>query len=55
VHGFAKNEQANIDDDELVALRNLAEVMLHYDKAALSLALANKTLIEVICDEKTIP
>jgi hypothetical protein len=55
VHGFAKNEQANIDDDELVALRNLAEVMLHYDEAALSLALANKTLIEVICDEKTIP
>ncbi|MGZ8236264.1 MAG: type II toxin-antitoxin system RelE/ParE family toxin [Methylobacter sp.] len=55
VHGFAKNERANIDDDELVALRNLAEVMLHYDEAALSLALANKTLIEVICDEKTIP
>lgn len=55
VHGFAKNERENIDDDELVALRNLAEVMLHYDEAALSLALANKTLIEVICDEKTIP
>jgi len=55
VHGFAKNERANIDDDELIALRNLAEVMLHYDEAALSLALANKTLIEVICDEKTIP
>lgn len=55
VHGFAKNERANISDDELVALRKLAEVMLRYDEAALSLALANKTLIEVICDEKTIP
>jgi len=28
VHGFAKNEQANIDDDELIALRKLATVML---------------------------
>jgi hypothetical protein len=55
VHGFAKNEQANIDPDELAALRKLAEVMLHYDEAALSFALANKTLIEVICNEKTIP
>ncbi len=55
VHGFAKNEQANIDDDELIALRKLAEVMLHYDEEALGLALANKTLIEVNCDEKTIP
>jgi hypothetical protein len=29
--------------------------MLEYDEAALSSALANKTLIEVICNEKTIP
>jgi hypothetical protein len=55
VHGFAKNEQANIDDDDLVTLRDLAEIMLHYDEVALSAALANKTLIEVICNEKTIP
>lgn len=55
VHGFAKNEQANIDDDELVALRKLAAVMLDYDDATLCRALENKTLIEVICDEKTIP
>jgi len=52
VHGFAKNEQANIDDDELVALRKLAAVMLEYDVAALNCALANKTLIEVICVER---
>lgn len=26
VHGFAKNERANIDDDELLALRKLAAV-----------------------------
>jgi hypothetical protein len=55
VHGFAKNEQANIDDDELTALRKLATTMLDYDDAALCCALENKTLIEVICDEKTIP
>jgi len=55
VHGFAKNEQANIDDDELLALRKLAAIMLAYDDAALCRALENKTLIEVISDEKTIP
>jgi hypothetical protein len=55
VHGFAKNERANIDDDELLALRKLAAVMLEYDEVALNRALTNKTLIEVICNEKTIP
>jgi hypothetical protein len=55
VHGFAKNEQANIDDDELLALRKLAAIMLAYDDATLCRALENKTLIEVTCDEKTIP
>lgn len=29
--------------------------MLDYDDATLCRALENKTLIEVICDEKTIP
>ena len=55
VHGFAKNEQDNIDDDDLVALRKLATTMLAYNDAALASALENKTLIEVICDEKAIP
>jgi hypothetical protein len=55
VHGFAKNEQDNIDDDDLVALRKLATTMLAYNDAALGSALENKTLIEVICDEKAIP
>jgi len=54
VHGYAKNERDNIDDDELVALRKLAAVMLNYDDAALCSAQKNKTLIEVICHEKTI-
>lgn len=54
VHGFAKNERDNIDADELTALRKLAAGMLNYDDAALSSAQENKTLIEVICHEKTI-
>ena len=54
VHGYAKNERDNIDDDELAALRKLAAVMLNYDDAALCSAQKNKTLIEVICHEKTI-
>jgi len=55
VHGFAKNEQDNIDVNDLMALRKLATTMLAYNDAALSSALENKTLIEVICDEKAIP
>ena len=55
VHGFAKNERDNIDADELAALRKLAADMLNYDDAALGSAQENKTLIEVICHEKTIP
>jgi hypothetical protein len=54
VHGFAKNERDNIDADELAALRKLAADMLNYDDAALGSAQENKTLIEVICHEKTI-
>jgi hypothetical protein len=55
VHGFAKNERDNIDANELAALRKLATILLTYDPADLSLALANKTLIEVHCDEEAIP
>lgn len=51
VHGFAKKDQANIDDDELTALRELAYVMLSYDESAISKAIENKTLIEVTCSE----
>ncbi len=54
VHGFAKNERDNIDVDELAVLRKLAADMLNYDDAALRSAQENKTLIEVICHEKTI-
>ncbi len=38
VHGFAKNEQDNIRDDELAAFRLLAAEMLAYDEGALAKA-----------------
>ncbi len=46
-HGFAKNEQANIRDDELVAFRMLAGAMMAYDDAAIAQAMTNGTLMEV--------
>ena len=55
VHGFAKNERDNIDANELAALRKFASTLLTYDPDDLSLALANKTLIDVHCDEEPIP
>jgi hypothetical protein len=55
VHGFAKNERDNIRDDELAALKKLAGELLNYDDAALALALAAGTLMEVKCDEQAIP
>jgi hypothetical protein len=50
VHGFAKNEQDNIGDDELAALKLLATEMLAYDDDALAKAMGNGTLTEVMCN-----
>ena len=55
VHGFAKNEMDNIVRDELAALKKLASELLAYDDEALARALGTGTLIEVTCDEQTIP
>ena len=51
VHGFAKNEQDNIRDDELAAFKLLAAEMLAYDDAALARAIGNGTLTEVMCHD----
>lgn len=45
--GFAKNQQANIKDNELKALRLLAKQLLGYNKKALSKAVKTGELIEV--------
>lgn len=54
VYGFAKNEQDNISDDDLVALKKLANKMLNYSDAELTTAINQKSLIEIICNEQTI-
>lgn len=51
VHGFAKNEQDNIRDDELAAFKLLAAQMLAYDDATLAKAVANGTLTEMVCND----
>ena len=48
VHGFAKNEQDNIRDDELAAFKLLAAQFLAYDDAALAKALEAGILTEVV-------
>lgn len=51
VHGFAKNEQDNIRDDELAAFKLLATEMLAYSDEALAKAIGNGTLTEVMCND----
>ena len=51
VHGFAKNEQDNIRDDELAAFKMLAARLLAYDDAALAKVIAAGTLMEVMRDD----
>ena len=51
VHGFAKNERANIRDDELAAFRLLAAEMLGYRDEAIARAVSAGVLIEVENDD----
>lgn len=51
VYGFAKSVRADIDDNELKALRRLADELLSYVEARLNKALEAKELIEVATDE----
>ena len=51
VHGFAKNEQDNIRDDELAAVKLLAAEMMAYDDEVLARSIANGTLMEVMCND----
>ena len=54
VHGFAKNEKENIENDELVALKKLAGELLAYDDKTLARAVASGVPLEVKCDEETV-
>jgi hypothetical protein len=54
VHGFAKNEQDNIRDDERAAFKMVAAQLLAYDDAALAKAIAAGVLMEMIRDDQAI-
>ncbi len=47
MYGFAKNQQSNITDKELKALKLLAAKLLAYDSRQLSIAVAAQQLYEV--------
>ena len=55
VHGFAKNEKDNIGKDELIVLKRLAAELLAYNDKTLGRVIASGVLVEVNCDEKTVP
>ena len=54
VYGFAKNEQDNISDDDLISLKKLAKKVLNYSDAELETAIHKQFFIEVTCNEQTI-
>ena len=51
IYGFAKNQQTNVKDSELKALKLLASQLLGYTDAALAIAINVNELIEVPNDE----
>lgn len=55
VHGFAKNEKDNVENDELVALKRLAAELLAYEDKTMARVVVSGAIVEVTCDEKTIP
>lgn len=52
VHGFAKSDRDNIRDDELAALKRLADELLNYDEATLAKAITAGVLTEVTENEQ---
>lgn len=51
VYGFAKSDRANVSQDELAALKELASEMLAYNEAEITKAIESGPLIEVTCNE----
>jgi hypothetical protein len=50
VYGFAKNERANIDEEEEAALRKLGQTLIKMPPASLAKAQSAGELTEVKCD-----
>lgn len=51
VYGFVKNDQANIAKKELVALRDLAELLLNRTDSELDEAVVQNELVEICHDQ----
>lgn len=51
VYGYSKKDRANIDDDELVALKKLAGILLAYSEEDLRKLIDSGEFREVTCDE----
>lgn len=51
VHGFAKNEAANITKSEKTALRKLCDIYMGADDKKLAQMIAQDTILEIECDE----
>lgn len=47
VHGFAKNEKANLSKKELIAFKELSKILLRLSPEEIKIAIKNKNLIEV--------
>ena len=53
-YGFAKSDRANIDLKELKVFRKLAEEMLAFDDDELTIALRDRVIEEVLCDDEIV-
>lgn len=51
VYGYAKNSMSNITENELVALKDLANIYFSYDDKQIEVAIKNNKFIEVINNE----
>ena len=54
VYGFLKSARGNIREDELKGFKELASVMLGYDKSVLTKALRSGAIVEVKCNEQDV-
>lgn len=52
VHGFAKNDKANVSAKELKALKQLADVLLGFSDEELRTAQGAGELVEVVIDDE---
>ena len=52
MYGFAKNERDNIENQEVLALKRLAAVLLGMDASAIFQLLTDKELKEICENEK---